>query len=272
MGKSKTPTVVTPGCTDEGTILQEVIGIHEQNTLGNVATAVADSRYGTIESFLTCSDSGIQAHIPSLEESQRGFGRRGDIFPKEAFAYPSDTDTFTCPAGKKLRRRHFYKDRMHTEYKAATGVCARGHLRPKCTRSESGRTLKRHVWQDELDQMLKQSRSLESQEDIKTGWHLSERSFTWSVRYGDKRARWRRLWRVQIQDFLIAAIENIMILISRLTSSLSKSKGPIGRAAELVNSLIKKSRFSLNAYCFCPISRSPKRFGQQPVETRPHFL
>jgi hypothetical protein len=33
------------------------------------------------------------------------------------------------------------------------------------------------------------------------------------VRYGFKRARWRRLWRVQIQEYLTAAIQNLMILV-----------------------------------------------------------
>ncbi len=33
--------------------------------------------------------------------------------------------------------------------------------------------------------------------------------------HGFKRARWRRLWRQQIQDYLIAAIQNIRILLSR---------------------------------------------------------
>jgi hypothetical protein len=40
-----------------------------------------------------------------------------------------------------------------------------------------------------------------------------ERSFARSVRFGFKRARWRRLWRVRIQEYLTAAIQNIMILV-----------------------------------------------------------
>jgi hypothetical protein len=43
-----------------------------------------------------------------------------------------------------------------------------------------------------------------------------ERSFARSVRFGFKRARWRRLWRVQIQEYLTAAIQNIMILIENV--------------------------------------------------------
>jgi len=33
--------------------------------------------------------------------------------------------------------------------------------------------------------------------------------------HGFKRSRWRRLWRQQIQDYLIAAIQNIRILLRR---------------------------------------------------------
>lgn len=41
-----------------------------------------------------------------------------------------------------------------------------------------------------------------------------ERSFARTTRYGFKRARWRRLWRVQIQEYLTSAIQNIMVLLS----------------------------------------------------------
>jgi transposase len=263
-----TSTMVTPGSADEGAVLKEVIQGHEQNTDRKVKTVVADSRYGTTENFLFCHDAGIQAHMPSLEESQRGLGRQDDIFPKEVFAYDPDRDCFICPAGQELRPRHFYKARKHTEYKAASGVCARCPLRPKCTRSKDGRTLKRHMRQEDLDCMRRQSQSSESQRDIKTRQHLSERSFARSVRYGYKRARWRRLWRVRIQDFLIAAIQNIIVLIRHSMGILSKSRAPMARAIELLFSLLKKTGLSLIPFWVCSISRLPMptiRFEQQPV-------
>jgi len=40
-----------------------------------------------------------------------------------------------------------------------------------------------------------------------------ERSFARSKRYAFDRARWRGLWRMQIQDYLICAIQNIQVLI-----------------------------------------------------------
>jgi len=43
-----------------------------------------------------------------------------------------------------------------------------------------------------------------------------ERSFARAVRFGFKRARWRRLWRVRIQEYLTAAIQNIMVLVRHI--------------------------------------------------------
>jgi hypothetical protein len=77
--------------------------------------------------------------------------------------------------------------------------------------------------------MIKESKSRESKKDIKTRQHLSERSFARSVRYRFKRARWRNLWRMEIQDHLIGAIQNITVLINQPKNRLSKSdviKGP----------------------------------------------
>ncbi|MBC8457236.1 MAG: hypothetical protein H8D67_04475 [Deltaproteobacteria bacterium] len=51
-----------------------------------------------------------------------------------------------------------------------------------------------------------------------------------STRYGYKRSRWRRLWRVTIQDFLIAAVQNIMVLIRVSNDKLSKSNAQTGQS------------------------------------------
>jgi len=109
-------------------------------------------------------------------------------------------------------------------------MCARCELREQCTRAKDGRTLKRHARQDELDMMLKYAKSREAKRDIKTRQHLSERSFGQSTRYGYKRSRWRRLWRMQIQDFLIAATQNITVLITQSKEKISKSNAQIGQS------------------------------------------
>jgi hypothetical protein len=204
---------VTPGEVHESHRLESLVDNHEKNTETTVETVVADSKYGTIENYLACQDRGIKAHFASLEETQQGTGTKKGIFPKEAFIYNAETDTFICPGGQTLKKRKFYKKRQHYEYVAAAGTCNRCQLKKQCTKAKSGRTLKRHVRQDDLDSMLKQASSPESKKDIRTRQHLMERTFAQATRYGYQRARWRRLWRVQIQEYLTAAIQNIKILL-----------------------------------------------------------
>jgi len=218
-----TATKVTPGSVDDGHLLKEMIESHEHNTQQKLETAVADSKYGIIDNFILCHDRGIEPHIPSIEKTHRGSGRQKGILPKEAFTYDPEKDTFICPAGEMLRKRNYNKNRNHYEYKASRETCSQCELRDKCTRSKYGRSVKRHIRQHELDLMLKEAGSKGAKSDIKHRQDLSERSFAWSTRYGFKRARWRRLWRMEIQDFLIAAVQNISILIKQPKDIVSKT-------------------------------------------------
>ncbi len=211
-----TTTEVTPGEVHEAQRMQALIDCHEKNTNKKVQTVVGDSKYGTIDNYLACHDRGIQAHMASLEQSQTDTGRRKGIFSKGLFIYDYDQDIFICPAGQILKRRKYKKKRKHYEYAATAKTCNSCHLKEKCTRSKTGRTIKRHVRQDELDLMQTRAISSESKKDIRTRQHLMERSFARSTRYGYKRARWRRLWRVQIQEYLTASIQNILTLLRNI--------------------------------------------------------
>jgi len=68
--------------------------------------------------------------------------------------------------------------------------------------------------------MREASRSSEAKRDIKTGQHLMERSFARGAWYGFDRARWKGLWRVKIQEYLIAVVQNIEVLLG--TDLISK--------------------------------------------------
>jgi hypothetical protein len=56
-------------------------------------------------------------------------------------------------------------------------------------------------------------RSRKAKRNLRIRQHLMERCFARGVRFGMKNARWRRLWRVQIQEYLIATAQNIRILL-----------------------------------------------------------
>jgi len=208
-----TATEVTPGEVNEAHRMKYLMDSHHVNTGRSAEVVVADSKYGTVENYLACYDWGVRAHFSSLEETQRGKGRQEGIFPKEMFTYNDKDDTFTCPAGQVLKKRSYKKKRQHYEYAALAEACNGCHLKEECTRSKTGRTLKRHVRQEELDLVLEQAKGRRAREDIKTRQHLMERSFARASRYGFDQARWRGNDKVSIQEYLTSTIQNIMIII-----------------------------------------------------------
>src|SRR5881396_1520560 len=118
--------------------------------------------------------------------------------------------------------------RRTIEYKAPTRVCAVCVLRAQCTRSHHGRTVQRHEKQALLDVARVQANSRAAWRNRRRRQHLIERSFADAANnHHFKRARWRRLWRQQIQDYLIAAIQNIRILLSRAGKDASAEAGAL---------------------------------------------
>ena len=205
-----TAATVTTGSVNEAHLLEPLLKAHEKTTGVKAETCVADSKYGTIENYLSCKDLNVKSHFDPVEKFHRGHGRRKAIFDKEDFVYHPDNDTFVCPEGEELTCRNFNRKRQHYEYTAPKTACRGCPSSSQCTRSKTGRSVKRHIRQDDLDVMLTQAASIKSKLDIRKRQHLMERSFARSYRYGFKRTRWRRLWRVKIQELLTSTIQNIL--------------------------------------------------------------
>jgi hypothetical protein len=219
---------------------------HHVNTGRGAETVVADSKYGTIENFLACHDRGLKAHIPDLRGASVKRTEKQKIFAEEQFQYDPQSDTYRCPAGNRLKPKSLHSNRQSRDYAAPRKTCAACQLREQCTRNKSGRTIKRHLRQEELDWMREASRSARAKRDIKIRQHLMERSYARGTWYGFDRARWRRLWRVQIQEYLIAAIQNIEVLLrygeqpkKSLLVKVNQVKGVIKGVIQPISGMIK---------------------------------
>jgi transposase len=208
-----TTVKVTPGAVDDGREMGCLIEEHEKNTDVAITTVVADSKYGTKENLLLCHDRGIQAHVPTIKALTSTTSSREGIFPEERFVYRKETDTYTCPAGKVLKKRSVHEDKQNIEYAASKKDCDVCSLRSGCTRSKGFRTVQRHVRQEELEHMLALTKTYAAKNDLKTRQQLMERSYAGSTRFGFDRARWRGLWKVCIQEYFVSAIQNIETLI-----------------------------------------------------------
>jgi transposase len=209
-----TATEVTSGAVNEGHLLPDLIDQHTENTQNTENTqdlkvVVGDSQYGTVHNYLECHDRGLEAHIPPFKDGQNRNGK----FSDEAFSYDPKDDVYLCPGGQRLQRTRYDGHYETFQYRCQAKICRACSLRDRCTDSKRGRTLRRHLRHEEIQLMRDKAQSCGSKKDIRKRQHFMERSFARAVRYGFKRARWRRLWRVQIQEYLTAAIQNIMILV-----------------------------------------------------------
>jgi transposase len=228
-----TAVMTTTGRVDEGQQLPALIEQHQRNTATTVCTAVADSKYGTVQNYRHCQQRGIRTHMADLQTKQGPTGRRAGIFPESEFRYEPGRDVFVCPAGQRLSRHHWHAGRRLWEYRTRPGVCAGCALRTQCTRAKDGRSLKRHEAHELVQKARAQANSVAARRDRRRRQHLMERSFADAANnHGFKHARWRRLWRQQIQDWLIAAIQNIRILLQpRLKPALAGAAAVATRAS-----------------------------------------
>lgn len=173
---------------------------------------MADHKYGTSENYVACHEKGLLTH---LGDAKAKAAKAKGIYPESQFKYQPKDDTFLCPAAQRLKRRRFIKRQGVWEYAADRGVCPRCPLRAQCTRSKTGRTLSRHPQAEILERCRAQAYSPAAKRDRGRRQYLLEGSFADAANnHGFKRSRWRRLWRQQIQDYLIAASQNIRIMLA----------------------------------------------------------
>src|SRR4030067_350158 len=148
-----TATEVTTGDVNEAHRMNSLMQAHQGNTGAKAETVAADSKYGTIQNYLTCYDKGVKAHMPDLKRKQANSGLRSGIFADDRFVYDKETDTYECPAGKRLKRKSLHEARQGIDYGAPKKEGEKWELRPQCTEKKAGRTVKRHLRQEENDYM-----------------------------------------------------------------------------------------------------------------------
>lgn len=229
--------VITAVATTAGDVAEPAQAIpllaqHETNT-GREATAlVADRGYGTVETYCDLLSQGVRAHVTPMQPAgHKSEGR----FTKEDFRYDETADVYVCPVGHRLQPRRFHRRRQMIDYVADKKVCAHCPLRAECTQSKTGRSVARHEREADLEVALAFARLPEAQADRRRRRHLMEGSFAQSANlHHFKRSRWRRLWRQQIQDWIIAAVQNIARLCGATGAQVAvrRPHGPLrGRPA-----------------------------------------
>ena len=132
-------------------------------------TAVADTGYSNGEQGQACAEAGITAVVPR----QRTVNTKdAKFFSRDAFTYDAGDDSFTCPAGEKLKRSYI----SHTEQKTyyTTSDCTACVLKAQCTTAQR-RKIARHFHEDAREAMHR--RALEDPNFMKRRRELVEHPF-----------------------------------------------------------------------------------------------
>jgi transposase len=204
---------VTDSNVPDGTQLPGLVEQHQQTSGLKLAevTVAADHHYGTISNYLFCEEQGIRAHLADVSANVEERGK----FPPTQFIYEAAGDRLRCPAGHYLVfHQHRPEEQLKVYQIEDAALCANCPLRSQCTESPHGRSIRRHLEAERIAALLQEAKSPAARRSRKRRQHVMEGSFADAGNnHGAKRARWRGLGRQQIQSWLIAAMQNLRILI-----------------------------------------------------------
>jgi transposase len=108
---------------------------------------VADSGYESEENYVYLEQSGQTPYIkPSNYERSKKRTFKKNAFIKENMPYDPGTDSYTCPAGDKLKAKYTTKRTSVTGYVSTitcyeASVCNRCPLKTQCTRAKNNRKI-----------------------------------------------------------------------------------------------------------------------------------
>lgn len=211
-----TATVITPANVNDGEILAEVIDKHKSNTGTKVKTVVADKAYGSGENYKHLYQQNI---TPCISHQRNSSGCDPD-FNYDKFIYDDQHDCYICPAEKQLRRIQLKESENSIIYKADRQTCRQcPHFKKCVTSKQSGRQIRRNInkayidWADNCLPKYERKRLMARRK------HKVEGSFADAANnHGFKRSRFRGIEKARIQNFLIAAIQNLRKLMRHIGS------------------------------------------------------
>ena len=186
-------------------------------------TVAGDPHYGTAHNYIFCAQQGLRA---PLGEVSANVQERGKL-PPSPFVYEPAQDRLRCPQGHYLVR---HQDRPEEQLTVCLmedpAACAHCALREQCPQSKRGRSIRRQVQAPLVAAARTEANSPAARYSRKRRQHVMEGSFADAVNHhGAKQARWRGVWRQKIQSWLIAAVQNLRILLRHQVT------GPVRPAA-----------------------------------------
>jgi len=212
-----TATITTPANINDEKVLKEAVETHRANTNTEVKIVATDKAYGVIDNYTYLHRHAITPCIPHKQHTNPN----EELFGREQFSYDRQRDCYICPAGNMLNRMRSNDAVQTLLYCIDRNVCQKCRYLSQCVKSEKfGRTISRKSgteYMEWADTCLSKSqrRRLMARRKSK-----AEGSFADATNnHGFKRARWRGIDKMLIQNLMIAAIQNLRKLLRYLGDS-----------------------------------------------------
>jgi transposase len=190
--------------------------------------AVGDSKYGTTDNIVGLLHDDVLPITPRPDYSSRK-----QFYRNDRFRYDAEQDVYYCPQNQILKKQGQYKANHSFVYRGRTKVCDSCPVRGKCTTNKRGRTVHRSFFQTELDHAsaLRETETYAKAMRKRQVWvePLFGEGKQW---HGLSRFRLRRLWRVNIEAFLIACVQNIKRLLKPRRTSRNRPGPALGMALQ----------------------------------------
>ena len=206
-----TTTLTTPANINDEKLLPEALEAHQRHTALAAQTVVADKAYGAIDNYRYLQEEGMTPCI----SHKRHPNIHPDLFDRDQFRYDSRHDVYICPAGHCLKRRGVEEEVKTTVYRIDRAVCEACAYLAQCVHSDTyGRTVSRKAGTDAMEWADACLIPAERKRLLARRKAKAEGSFADAAnQHGFKRARWRGLVKMTMQNLIIAAVQNLRKLM-----------------------------------------------------------
>jgi hypothetical protein len=228
---------------DSGTLQ---LMVHKSVVAGAcVEVLLADAGYPTGEDLAFCEQNGITLYAPWQENSFTKDKKQADPsrepIEKDAFTWDWQRESYYCPAGKELPFSH-EKTRQRADgqtirfnvHQASGKDCVDCPLQARCTKApEKGRTVRRDVYQVEIDELHARMEAFESKLVYRKRRQTIERVFgDFKEHRNMRRFRGRGIHRARSQVALTVLGHNLRIIHKlRTTKNLEPANEKLAKTA-----------------------------------------
>ena len=244
-----TATVTMPANIRDEKALAKVVEEHIENTGIKPDKAVADKGYGYVESYNYLHNKNILPCIPHRDYDVSKYNK----ISRAEFIYNRDNDCYICPMGHTLRKRHIDRPQQKICYMADREICEQCESFESCVNSTIyGRSISRKIEADIIEWADNCLSRGQRQRLMRRRMYKAEGSFADAANnHGYKRARWRGKTKVQIQNLMIASIQNMRKLLRCICNPRISAI-----AQEIINatSFIHRNLF-INRLIGCQVSK-----------------